>query len=134
MRLMKWVGIAAAILLIVACFMPWVIIPSKNITVSGVSTDGTSFGKPAYLHFILALSFVFLSLIKRIWAKRVNLILVALNLAWAIRNYFMVSTCRAGECPEKQLAIFLIVIASVIMLIAALFPDIKLAGQDDEKK
>jgi hypothetical protein len=133
MRLMKWVGIASALILIVACFMPWVIIPSKNITVSGVSTDGTSFGKPAYLHFILTFFFLLLSFIQRIWAKRVNLILVALNLAWAIRNYFMVSTCRGGECPEKQMAVFLLAAASVIMLIAALFPDIKLAAQENKK-
>ncbi len=34
MRWMKWIGLAAAILLIISCFIPWVFIESKNITVT----------------------------------------------------------------------------------------------------
>ena len=43
---MRWFAIGAAIVLMAACFFPWVIIESKNIMVSGVEAKGTSFGKP----------------------------------------------------------------------------------------
>lgn len=122
MRWMKWMGLAAAALLIVACFRPWVVIRSLTITVSGVEASGTNFGKPGYLHFILLLFFIPFSLLPKIWAKRFNLLVVALNLAWAFRNFVLISQCRAGECPEKQAGLYLMMLASVLMLVAALFP------------
>ena len=44
MKYMKWIGLAAAVLLIVSCFTPWVIIASQNIVVSGVDATGTNYG------------------------------------------------------------------------------------------
>lgn len=131
MRYMKWIGLAAVLLLIVSCFLPWVIISSKNIVVSGVDSTGTNFGKPGYTHFVMSFFFIIFHVIPKLWAKRVNLLIVALNIAWAIRNYFIISMCREGECPEKQIGLWLAMLASVLMLIAALFPDVQLK---EEKK
>ena len=128
---MKWVGLFAVILLIVSCFLPWVIIPSKNIVVSGIDSTGTNFGKPGYTHFVMSFFFIIFHFIPRLWAKRSNLLVVALNIAWAIRNYFIISMCREGDCPEKQMGLWLVLLASILILIAALFPDIKLK---EEKK
>jgi hypothetical protein len=125
MRWMKWIGILAAVSLVIACFMPWVIIPSKNIMVSGIDAAGTNFGKPGYFHFIMVLFFLFFTLTSKVWAKRANLLVTAINMAWAIRNYFVITLCRGGECPEKKMAIYLIVAASILMLISALFPDFR---------
>ena len=129
MRWMKWIGLAASVLLIISCFSTWVIIVSKNIAVSGVNATGTNFGKPGYFHFLFTFFFILFTLIPRIWAKRTNLLITALNLSWALRNYFIISACRGGECPEKQTSIYLMLIASLLMLASALFPDIKLREQ-----
>ncbi len=126
MRYMKWIGLLVAAVLVLSCFMPWVIIESKNITVSGVDSTGTSFGKPGYVNFIMTALFVFFHLVPRVWAKRANLLVTAINLGWAVRNYFIISLCQAGDCPDKQTGIFLMVISSAFMLISALFPDMKL--------
>ena len=131
MRYMKWIGLLAVILLVVSCFLPWVIIPSKNIIVSGVDSTGTNFGKPGYTHFVLSVFFIIFHFIPKLWAKRVNLLIVALNIAWAIRNYFIISMCREGDCLTKQIGLWLVLAASILMLIAALFPDIELK---EEKK
>jgi hypothetical protein len=134
MRWMKWAGLAAVTLLIVACFLPWVTIASRNIVVSGVDTTGTTFGKPAYFHFFFCFFFIAFTFIPRIWAKRINLLVVAMNMAWAVRNYFIISTCRGGECPEKHNGIYLMLLASIVMLLSALFPDIKLPQQENKKQ
>lgn len=123
---MKWIGLFAVILLAVSCFLPWVNIASKNIIVSGVDATGTNFGKPGYTHFVLGFFFIVFHFIPKLWAKRVNLLVVALNIAWAVRNYFIISMCREGECPEKQIGLWLVLLGSVLILVAALFPDIKL--------
>lgn len=133
MRRMKWVSLAAAVTLIIACFMVWVVIPSKQITVSGVNAAGTNFGKPGYLHLLLTFFFVVFTLIPKIWAKRSNLLVTALNLAWAIRNFIFISSCSGGECPEKQAGLYLVLGASILMLVSSFFPDIKLPAPKNEK-
>ena len=126
MKYSKWLGIFAVVLLIVAAFQPWIVVPSKNITISGLSTRGTNFGKPALLNVFLSCISVIFFLVQSVMAKRANLFFCAFNLAWSIRNFIIVSTCRAGECPEKQIGLYLLMTASVLMVVAALFPDVKL--------
>ncbi len=125
-RLLKWTGILAAVLLIVSCFLPWVNIESKNLVLTGVDTTGTNYGRPGYFHFVMAVFFVVLTLVPRPWAKRANLPVVALNIAWALRNFFIIAACQGGECPVKLPGLWLVVLASVLMLLSALFPDMKL--------
>jgi len=126
---MKWTGIAAAILLIISCFSTWVSIASKNIVVSGVDATGTNFGKPGYFNLLMTFFFILCTLIPKIWAKRINLLFTAMNLAWAIRNYFIISACQGGDCPEKHAGLFLVLTASLLMLASSLFPDIELPGE-----
>ena len=125
MRYTKWIGLAAAILLLVSCFMPWIVIESRGITVSGVAGEGTNFGKPGYFHFLLTAFFLICTFTPRIWAKRVNLLIGALNLAWAVKNFFMLTRCYGGECPQRQAGMWLMMAASIIMLVTVLFPDMK---------
>jgi hypothetical protein len=42
--------------------------------------------------------------------------------SWSIRNYILVSTCLMGECPEKQPALYALVIASSIVMLMTLLP------------
>lgn len=124
MRWTKWIGLAAAITLIIACFMIWITVPSKNITVTGFDAGGTNFGKPGYFHFFCTFFFLVFTFVPRVWAKRANLLVAPINFAWAVRNFFIITSCRDGECPEKHVAIYLILVASALMLGSALFPDL----------
>jgi hypothetical protein len=123
---MKWTGVAAAIIVCISCFQPWIFIESKDLTITGMNTTGTNYGKPGVLFLILSSFFLVFSLIPYIWSKRANMIVSVLNLAWGIRNYFLISTCSGGECPERKLALYLVFACSFIMLVASLFPDIQL--------
>ena len=129
MRYMKWIGLAAAALLITACFMPWVWIESRNFTVTGTDSGGTSFGKPGYFHLVLVTAFVICTITPRVWAKRLNLLITALNIGWALRNFLIIAGCSGGECPVRKTGIWLMFLASVLMLVSALFPGMKLPGE-----
>jgi hypothetical protein len=129
MRYMKWVGLAAAVLLAVSCFTPWVFIESKNITVSGVDATGTNFGKPGYFHFILTAFFLICTFVPKLWAKRLNLLITGLNVGWAMKNFFILAACSGGECPVRKSGMWFMLLASVLMLLSALFPDMKLPGE-----
>ncbi len=133
MRYMKWIGFAAGVLLIVSCFTPWVFIASRDITISGIDATGTNFGKPGYFHFLCAFFFLLFNFIPKIWAKRSNLLVAALNIAWAIRNFFVIAACQGGECPEKKTGLYFVLFASIIMLITTFFPDMKLIDDKNKK-
>ena len=130
MKYMKWVGLLVVGLLIVSCFTPWVIFESSNRTIGGVNSTGTDFfGKPGYGHLVFSFFFIVFHLIPKVWAKRWNLLIVGLNIAWAVRNYFIISACRDGECPEKQIGLYLVMLASVLLMLSAMFPDVKMTGE-----
>ncbi len=123
-----WIGLLAAVLLIAGCFMNWIIVPAHDIVIRGVAAEGTRYGRPGYFHFLTAFFFLLFLFTPRIWAKRLNLLVGALNLAWAIRNFIVLGRCEAGECPERQVGFYLVLVASAIMLVVALLPDYKPAG------
>jgi hypothetical protein len=123
MKNLKWPGIFAALLLVVACWTPWIHIASKDITITGVAAEGTLYGKPGVLHLIFVSFFIVFSLVSRLWAKRFNLLVTGLNTAWMLRNFLVLSLCRAGECPERKWGIYLVLFSSLLMLIASFFPE-----------
>jgi hypothetical protein len=132
MKYSQHIGFIASVILIVFCFQPWVILPTTQAAITGVNTAGTSFGKPALVNlFFSFIAAVFFS-IPKIWSKRANLFMAAINLAWAIRNYVLVSTCSGGECPEKKAGLYILVIAAGIMLLMSLLPKIEIP--DSPKK
>lgn len=126
---MKWIGVGAAILLVVSCFAPWYYLEWKEQYISGLLIDNR-FGKPAYWHFVFVFLFLIFTLINRIWAKQWNVFIAAINCAWMIRNFFVLAVCSGGNCPERQYGIWLVLIASIMMLLSALFPDLPVLKND----
>ena len=127
----KWIGLLAVIVLIYASFQPWVVIVSKNITITGLDAAGTNFGKPALMNLFTSVIAALFFILPYPMAKRANLFFCAFNLAWALRNFILFSICHAGECPVKRAGLYIVLTCSIVIMIASLFPDIKL---QDEKE
>lgn len=130
MKYSQYFGIAAAILLISACFIPWGYIASINTTITGVYTGKTSLGKPGVINIIMALLSIVFFIVPTVLAKRINIFVSAFNLAWSVRNFILVAQCEMGECPEKRAGIFLIVAFSAILMLMALFPKVPLKDKN----
>jgi hypothetical protein len=127
----QWIALVAGLSLVMACFMPWVIIRDPYMIISGMDPAESRFGKPGFAHFVLTGLLLFFSFVPRLWAKRLNLVIGALNLAWAIRNFMVMSRCEGGECPEKQWGLYLALVASVALMISTFLPELNI-GQADE--
>ncbi len=133
MKYSSFIGVIAALAVIGSCFMWWVVIPDKNIHVSGFIANGTRFGKPGLVNVFMSGVALLLFIIPRIWAKRTNLFFAAFNLAWAIRNYILLSSCHGGDCPAKQAGLYFLVGASLLLLAMALFPDLPIRQEKTEE-
>ena len=85
-----------------------------------------SYGKPGkFLIGYAIVSAVFI-LLNKVWAKRVHLFLAALALGYAIKSYILFTSCYNAYCPDKKIGVYLMMTCCIVILIAAIFPDIKL--------
>jgi hypothetical protein len=130
MRTTKWLSIVAALIFIASCFFPWVVIETKNIVISGVSAEGTRYGKPGYLNLVFIFIVLVLSFFQKSWAIRINLFLAACNFGWVLRNFILLSACEGGECPQRQPALFVYLVSAILLLV--LIPLQKVKVQESE--
>lgn len=113
MRLMNALAIVFASGCIASCFLPWITVPQTNITLTGIDARAIGFGHPALIHFFFSGIYILFILLNRNWSLRTAFFLQAFNLAWAVRNYISLSACFGGECPEKRIGLYTILLCSL---------------------
>jgi hypothetical protein len=126
MKYSQWIGIAAALLLVAACFMPWAYFPDLQKDFTGFFSEKNIYGRPGkVLVFFSTIEILFFA-IPRVWAKRANIFVSALAIAFAVKSYILYTSCYGGLCPEKRVGIFVVLATTLIGLVAALLPDLPL--------
>ena len=123
-------AVLTALVTATACFLPWMAIESRNLVITGMNTTGTNFGKPGLLHLILVGLFVVFSLVPKSWGQRANLLVIAINGAWCLRNILLVSACAGGICPTRLYGFYLLLIGSAGMMAATFFTKSRLKMED----
>ena len=133
MKYSKWIGLLAAVSILIVCYQTWIYVPSVHLEIGGMSASGKqNFGRPGLVNMIMTIGSVIMYLLPFIWAKRTNIFFCAFNIAWAVRNYILLTKCYGGDCPSIKPALYLLLLASLIMLLMSFAPDIKVA--DDKKQ
>lgn len=116
----------ACLVLVLACFMPWTWHEDLKETFTGFYSHDNHYGRPGrFLTLVAVIAFVLMYL-PRIWAKRTNLFVCALGVGYAIKSFILFTSCYNTYCPEKKAGIYVMLIATVVMLAAAVFPDLKM--------
>lgn len=133
MHYTRWLTLTLAVLLIACTYFPWVVIEEKNIVISGVSAIGTRWGKPGYFTILLSAIIFIMTLVPRIWAQRVSIVMAALNVGWALRNFFLLSACSGGICPQRQPALYLYLALALLLLPAILIQKLKLQRTEGQE-
>ncbi len=126
MKYSQLLGVAACLLLIINCFFPWSYVAEIRLLMTGWD-GGSNLGRPGLFNIILCSIMILFFLVPRIWAKRTNVILGALNIAWSLRNYLLVGACSGGMCPEKKAGLFLLLFLSFFIEAMTFLPPIKIA-------
>ena len=126
MKYSNYIGTAASMALIICCFLPWVYISSITTTVTGFKTENTNFGYPGSMHVFFSIFSILFFMLPKVWAKRLNVVITPLNFAWGVRNFLIVTQCAMGECPQKKIGMYAVILFSAIMLIMAMLPKMKM--------
>ncbi len=128
MKYSQSIGIVAALALIGICFLPWIYVPSLNLTLDGLHgkiNDNLTFGKQWKPHTLFCVIMIAFFLIPTVWAKRTNLFIGFVNLGWAIKNLIIFCMCRP-ECPEVKPALYILVALAVILQLCAFLPKLQM--------
>ncbi len=131
-KILHWAGLFSCVLLVISCFLPWAYFADSHIateaqrTFTGVSTYQNQYGKPGKLLIIIAVIIFIFMLMPKIWSKRANLFIAALGVGYAIKTFVLYTACYNAYCPEKKIGIFLMLFSMIILLVAAVFPDVDL--------
>jgi hypothetical protein len=124
MKHSQWIGVGAAVLVIIGCFLPWAYFPDLREDFTGFFSEQNRYGRPGKVLIVFCGVEILLFLIPKIWAKRANLFMAAVTLAWCIRCFILYTGCYKGMCPERRPAIFLVLGGAAIALVASLLPDV----------
>jgi hypothetical protein len=129
LKIIKWAALAACAILIVACFLPWTYHADLDKHFTGFFSEKNAYGKPGKFLTFYAVTSAVLILLPKIWAKRVHLFFAALTFGYAVKTYILFTSCYNAYCPDKMPGIFLMVGCCVLILVAAIFPDLKLKAK-----
>jgi len=138
-KILHWAGLTACVLLIISCFMPWAYFADPHIvneserTFTGFYSYGNNYGRPGKLLVMIGVIVLILMLLPKIWAKRTNLFVCALAVGYAVKTYILFVSCYNAYCPEKRAGIFIMLTATIVMLIASVFPRLQLKPIDTKK-
>ena len=125
-KIIYYIGIAACLLIIAACFMPWVHYTSINETFTGLNVKkfvtGNYYGRAGIIICLLSAVILIFMLLQKVWAKRVNLFLAAFLLAYSVRTYIIFTSALFEGEIEKKSGIYLMLFSSIVIMIATMFP------------
>ena len=131
MKYSQLLGCIAVVALAGVCYLPWSVI-NENIVITGMSSpETTKFGEPGLMHIVLGLILILFFIIPKIWAKRLNVFIGAINIAWCARNYILLGTCFMGQCPELKIGLYLSILLSICILLMTFFPDLNRLEKKD---
>jgi hypothetical protein len=131
-KIIYWAGVAACIVLMVSCFVPWTYHADLGKSFNGFFSEQNQYGKPGKFFIFFGVIILAFMLLPKIWAKRVNLFLTAFLLAYAIKTYILFTSCYNAYCPDKKAGIYIMLFSTVFMLLGAIFPNMKLMAKPGE--
>lgn len=120
MKYASLTGIAAALLLIFFCFLPWAFYPDLQENFSGFYSSHNHYGKPGKAFCFLAVLSIVLFLIPKVWARWVNQVTGVILFAYAIKTYVLFSSCYDTICPEVKFALPAALASALVILICSL--------------
>lgn len=125
-RVINWLGIAACVVLIVSCFIPWTYHADVQKDFTGFYSELNKYGKPGKFIIIFTTVILVFMLLPKVWAKRTNLFLGAMLVAYAVKTYILYTSCYMAYCPEKKAGVFLMLFSAIVVFIACIFPNMKM--------
>lgn len=118
----KWLTLIAAVALILSCFTDWAFYPDIQKSFTGWFSEKNVYGKPGKWLTVMSIFAVIAQFLPYLFLKRTNLFLMALNTAYAFFTFVKYTRSYGITQPTAQWGIYLMLGASLLLLLTAMFP------------
>jgi NADH:ubiquinone oxidoreductase subunit 2 (subunit N) len=115
-----YIGIIAALLLILFCFIPWAYYPDIQQNFTGFYSKQNTYGKPGKTLIFLSAISILLFLLPKLWAKRINQFICILIFAYALKTFILFSASYNTYTPEIKPGLIGILLFSLVILVSSL--------------
>lgn len=119
-------GVAAAVLLIVCCFLPLAYYPDLRENFTGFYSRQNAYGKPGIAFLFLSVFSICLFLIQKLWAIRTNQFIAVLIFTYALKTFILFSKCYFSICPQVRPGLIGMVLFSSVVLVSSLLSKAKI--------
>jgi len=130
LKFAPYLGIAAALLLIIFCFTPWAYYPDLQQNFTGFYSKGNNYGKPGIAFIFLSVCSIIFFLIAKLWATRANQFTAVLIFAYALKTYFLFAACYMGTCPQIKSGLWGVLGFSIMILICSLLSKAEIKAEN----
>ena len=128
-KLLHYTSIFSCIALIATCFIPWVHYNNIDVTFNGYNVKrfatGVYYGRAGIVITILVGISLLFTLMQSVVAKRINMFLCAILVAYTLRTFVIFTGSLFDGEVTKLAGIYLIVLLSFVMVICSVFPYLK---------
>ena len=128
-KLLHYTAIFSCIALIATCFIPWVHYNNIDVTFNGYNVKrfatGVYYGRAGIIITVLVSISLLFTLMPSVVAKRINMFLCAILVAYTLRTYVIFTGSLFDGEVTKLAGIYLIVILSFVLVICSVFPYLK---------
>jgi hypothetical protein len=128
-KILHYFSLLICVALIATCFIPWVHYNSINETFTGYNVKkfatGVYYGRAGLVITYFVAAIILLTLLPYIAAKRANMFVCALLVAYTLRTYVIFTGAMFDGEVEKLSGIYLIVLLSLILVVCSVFPYLK---------
>ncbi len=126
MRYTKIIGLLIYLLLIAVCFLPWTYHADLHKNFTGFFSENNIYGKPGKFFTIFSIVCILCIGIDKVWVKFTHLFFAGVIVAYALKTYHLYTSSYNAYSPEKLPGIYFLMILSILSLIIAVFPDLKI--------
>ncbi len=121
MKYARYIGIIAAVILIVCCFIPLAYYPDINENFTGFYSRENAYGKPGKACLFLSVCAIILFLTPKLWALRVNQVLGVILFTYSVKTYLLFAGSYAGIHPQVKPGLIGLLLFSFVLLVSSLF-------------
>lgn len=119
MRNTQIAGIAATLVLMASCFMPWAWYPDLQQHFTGFYSEGNYYGRPGKMLYFFAISSLVFFAFNKVWMQRINLIFGALCLAYSVYAFILFTGGYDGFVPTAKPGIYLMLLSAIVIMVMA---------------
>lgn len=110
-------GLIACLVLLGSCFFGWAYYPDINEEFTGFYSKNNYYGRPGILLGAVAAIGFAAYVFHKVWLYRINLIIAAIGMGYAVKSWLLFSSGYDGFTPQPRAALYVMLASALLHVV-----------------